>query len=147
METQNIVNLLNDFENKSLKLAIEKGMSFTFKMVKFMVKAIKLVQTLNLRQKLSNQVFAVTNSKKIGDENTDAAFKNCTPFTKCINHINDKHIDTADNINITIPMYNLIEYSDNYPDTSGVLWQFKKDELPTMLLQIIYHHSNTNQVF
>ena len=34
------------------------------------------------------------------------------------------------NINITMPMYNLIEYSDNYSDTSGSLWQFKRDEQP-----------------
>ena len=32
------------------------------------------------------------------------------------------------NINISMPMYNLIEYSDNYSDTSGSLWKFKRDE-------------------
>ena len=31
--------------------------------------------------------------------------------------------------NIAMPMYNLIEYSDNYSDTSGSLWQFKRDEI------------------
>ena len=35
-----------------------------------------------------------------GDANTKVAFKNCAPFTKCITHINDKHVDTADNNNI-----------------------------------------------
>ena len=33
------------------------------------------------------------------------------------------------NINIAMPMYNLIEYSDDYSDTSGSLWQFKRDEI------------------
>ena len=33
------------------------------------------------------------------------------------------------NINIAMPMYNLIEYSDNYFDTSGSLWQFKRHEI------------------
>ena len=33
------------------------------------------------------------------------------------------------NINIAMPMYNLIEYSDNYFYTSGSLWQFKRDEI------------------
>ena len=33
------------------------------------------------------------------------------------------------NINIAMPMYNLIEYSDNYSNTSGRLWQFKRDEI------------------
>ena len=63
-----------------------------------------------------------------GDANTRVAFKNCAPFTKCKTHINDEHVDNADNLDIIMPMYNLIEYSDNYSDTSGILWQFKRDE-------------------
>ena len=55
------------------------------------------------------------------------AFKNCAPFTKCITHINNEHFDGADNLDITMPMHNLIEYSDNYSDTSGSLSQFKRD--------------------
>ena len=39
-------------------------------------------------------------------------------------------IDEANHIYIAMPMYNLIEYSDNYSDTSGSLWQFKRDEVP-----------------
>ena len=65
-----------------------------------------------------------------GDTNTRVAFKNCAPFTKCITHINDEDIDGANNIDIIMPMNNLIEYSDNYSDTSGSLWQFKRDESP-----------------
>ena len=60
------------------------------------------------------------------DANTDSAFKKCAPLTKCITHINDEHIDSAENTDITMPFYNLIEYSDNYSDTSGNLWQFKR---------------------
>ena len=37
--------------------------------------------------------------------------------------------DETDFINITLPMYNLIEYRDNYSDTPGSLWHFKKDEI------------------
>ena len=44
--------------------------------------------------------------------------------------INDVFVDRADHIYIAMPMYNLIEYSDNYSDTSGSLWQFKKDDVP-----------------
>ena len=43
-------------------------------------------------------------------------------------HINDEHVENADNLDIVIPMYNLTGYSDNYSDTSGSLWQFKRDE-------------------
>ena len=56
-------------------------------------------------------------------------FKNCTPFEKCRTEINETFVDETDFINITMPMYNLIEYSDNYSDTSGSLWQFKRDEI------------------
>ena len=61
---------------------------------------------------------AATNS----DANTKVAFKNCAPFTKCITHINDEHVDNADNLDIVMPMYNLIEYKNNYSNTSGSLW-------------------------
>ena len=55
-------------------------------------------------------------------------FKNCAPFVKCINRINNTEIDNAKDIDIVMPMYNLIEYSDSYSKTSGILWQYYKDE-------------------
>ena len=61
---------------------------------------------------------------------TDVAFKNCAPFSTCKTVINDVFVDRAEHIYIAMPMYNLIEYSDNYSDTSGSLWQFKRDEVP-----------------
>ena len=61
---------------------------------------------------------------------TNIAFKNCAPFTRCVTHINDEHVETAENLDIIMPMYNLIEYSDNYADSSGRLYQFKRDESP-----------------
>ena len=84
-----------------------------------------------------------------GDANTRVAFKNCALFTKSITHINDEHVDNADNLDIIMPMYNLIEYSDNYSDSSRSLWQFKRDGMETLLilLQLIHRFSNTNQVF
>ena len=65
-----------------------------------------------------------------GNNNTRLALKNCAPFTKCNLEINDEHVDTAENLDITMPMYNLIEYSDNYQDSSATLYQYKRDELP-----------------
>ena len=50
---------------------------------------------------------------------TQAVFKNCAPFKDYRTEINDTFADYADFINIAMPMYNLIEYSDNYSDTSG----------------------------
>ena len=56
---------------------------------------------------------------------TRLALKNCAPFTKCNLKINDEHVDTAENLDIVMPMYNLIEYSDNYQDSSAALYQYK----------------------
>ena len=61
---------------------------------------------------------------------TRLALKNCAPFTKCNLEINNKHIDMAENLDIVMPMYNLIEYSDNYQDSSATLYQCKRDEPP-----------------
>ena len=65
-----------------------------------------------------------------GDNNTRLALKNCAPFTKCNLQINDEHIDTAESLDIVMPMYNLIEHSDNYQDSSATLYQYKRDEPP-----------------
>ena len=62
--------------------------------------------------------------------NTRLALKYCAPFTKCNLEINDEHIDTAENLDITMSMYNLIEYSDNYQDSSATLYQYKRDKPP-----------------
>ena len=59
--------------------------------------------------------------------NKKVIFKNCAPFTNCISEINNTRIDNAKDIDIVMPMYNLIEYSDNYSETSGSLWQYCKD--------------------
>ena len=59
--------------------------------------------------------------------NKKIIFKNCTPFTKCMSRINGTDIDNAEYIDIVMPMYNLIEYSDNYSKTSGSLWQYCRD--------------------
>ena len=61
---------------------------------------------------------------------TRLILKYCAPFTKCNLEINDEHVDTAENLDIVMPMYNLIEYSDNYQDSSATLYQIKRDELP-----------------
>ena len=86
------------------------------------------------------------------DNNTKVAFKNYAPFRKCRTEINETFIDEADCINIAMNMYNLIDYSDNYSDTSGSLWQFKRDEkeenvdlLVVIIFQIIRHHIDINQ--
>ena len=56
------------------------------------------------------------------------AFENCASFTNCISEINNTQVDNAKDIDIVMPMYNLIEYSDNYAKTTGSLRQYLRDE-------------------
>ena len=67
-------------------------------------------------------------ARQADERDTSIAFKNCAPSTNCISEINNTQIDNAEDIDIVMPMYNLIEYSDNYAKTSGSLWQYYRDE-------------------
>ena len=58
-------------------------------------------------------------------------FKNCAPFTKCTIDINDERVVEANNLDVIMPMHNLLENSDNYELSSGSLYQFKRDEIPS----------------
>ena len=136
MGTQKIVNLLNDSDNESSKFATRKWYIINDQnngqygrenenesTIKFEIKVIKP----NLCY-YSDAYILVTGDIKVADvaANTDVAFKNCAAFTRCATHINDEHVETAENSDLIMPMYNLIEYSDNYADSSGTLYQFKK---------------------
>ena len=135
METQKIVNLLNGSDNENSKFATKKwyvidseskGNYSHENPIKFL--------TSSLESSLcdySDAYILVTGNINVtgGDNNTKVAFKNCAPFRKCRTEINETFVDNAEHINIAMPMYNLIEYSDNYSDTSGSLWQFKRDEI------------------
>ena len=55
--------------------------------------------------------------------------KNCVRFTNWINRINNTQVDDAHDIDVVMPMYKLIEYSDNYSKTSRILWHYCKDQL------------------
>ena len=66
--------------------------------------------------------------KQASERDKGVIFKNCTPFTKCISRINNTDKDNAHDIDIVMPMYNLIEYSDNYSKTSRSLWQYYNDD-------------------
>ena len=59
---------------------------------------------------------------------TQVGFKNCAPFIKCITKIDETTIDDAEDLDLVMPMFNLIEYSSNYSKTTGSLWFYSKDE-------------------
>ena len=54
-------------------------------------------------------------------------FKNCAPFTKCIIKIDGTTIHDAEDLDLVMPMYNLIEYSSDYFETTGSLWFYSKN--------------------
>ena len=68
------------------------------------------------------------------NRNKKVIFKNCAPFTNCISKINNTQIYNAEYIDIVMPMYNLIEFSDYYSKTSGRLWQYCKGIMQVILL-------------
>ena len=60
--------------------------------------------------------------------NKAVAFKNNTPFIDCISKINGIKIDNAEDLDVIMPMYNLLEYSKNYTKTTGSLGNYFRDE-------------------
>ena len=80
---------------------------------------------------LKGNIIAVNNRAADGaaanNTNKKVIFKNCPPFTNCISEINNTPVDNANDIDIVMPMDNLIEYSNNCSKTSGRLWQYCKD--------------------
>ena len=143
MEYQKIANLVNNASNKPSKFRTRnlveinddvRGEYSPNKQIRF--------KTAMLRSSLCDYSDAYILVKgNISANNTAAAgaaanninkkviFKNCAPFTNCISKINNTQIDNAEYIDIVMPMYNLIEYSDNYSKTSGSLWQYCKKYL------------------
>ena len=135
METKKIVNLFNGSDDEDSKFATKKWYVIDSESknnysdedpIKFLTKSLE-----SSLCDYSDAYILVTGNITVvnGDDNTKFAFRNCAPFRKCRTEISETFIDEAEHINITMPMYNLIEYSDNYSDTSGSLWQFKRDEI------------------
>ena len=134
METQKIVNLLNSSEHEYSNFATKKwymtdseskGNYSHENPIKFLANSIES----NLCDYSDAYILVIENITATPNTATQVIFKNCPPFEKCRTETNETFIDQADFINITMPMYNLIEYSDNYSDTSGSLWNFKRDEI------------------
>ena len=144
MEYQKITNLLDDSSNKTSKFRTKnwvkindepRGTYNDDKQIKF--KTTMLKSSLNdysdayilVKRKITITGEGADAAARQADErDKDVAFKNCASFTSCKNDINNIEIDYCQDIDIVMPMYNLIEYSDNYSKTSGSLWQYYRDE-------------------
>ena len=141
MEYQKIANLIDDTTNQPSKFRTRnlveindesRGAYSVNSQIKFKTAMLKsslcdhsnayiLVKgTISVNNTAAQGAAANNTNKKV-------IFKNCAPFTNCISEINNMQIDNAKDIDIVMPMYNLIEYSDNYAKTTGSLWQYCKD--------------------
>ena len=136
METQKIINLLNDSSNEESKFATKKWYFIDSQTTKGKYKQGDTInfETETIKSSLcdySGVFILVTGNITVAANNdADVTFKDCAPFSTGTTKINDVFVDEANHIFIAMPMYNLIECSNNYSDTSGSLWQFKRDEVP-----------------
>ena len=138
MEYQKIANLIDDTSNQPSKFRTKswgqingesRGTYNVNSQIKFKTTMLKSsLCDYSDAYILVKGTIAVNNiAAAVNNANKKVIFKNCAPFTNCISEINNTQIDNAKDIDIVMPMYNLIEYSDNYAKTSGSLWQYCKD--------------------
>ena len=136
MEYQKIANLLDSASNKPSKFRTKNWVeindesrgTYTSNDIKFKTTMLKsnLCDYADAYILVNGRV-TITGAgddaaaRQADERDKGVTFKNCAPFTKCISRINNKDIDTAQDIDIIMPMYNLIECSDNYSKTSGSL--------------------------
>ena len=149
MEIQKIINLLNDESNDGSRFSTKKWYvidSQTWKGKYDQNTSIKF-ETDKIKSSLcdySDAIILVTGDIIVAANNdTHVAFKNCTLFSTCKTEIN-VFIDEAKHIYIEMSMYNLIEYSCNYSNTSESLWQSKTDKPPTNNADLNVNNSACN---
>ena len=70
----------------------------------------------------------VTNPNNNANFDRRLTLKNSAPFISCVSKINGELVENAEDLDIVIPMYNLLEYSKNYEKTSGSLFNYYRDE-------------------
>ena len=129
MEAQKIINLLEYCDDDILKFLTKKWYIINDQnngqygkgdendiTIKFNTEVIKP----NLFD-YSDVYILVTGNIAVANRNNNTlvCFKNCSPYNRCVTHLNDEHVETADNLHIIMNLYNLIEYSDNYEQSSG----------------------------
>ena len=143
MEYQKIANLIDDVSNQPSKFRTKnwveisdesRGTYNVNSQIKFKTTMLKssLCDYSDAYILIMGKIAITGRSADVAARQADerekgVAFKNCAPFTNCISEINNTQVDNAKDIDIVMPMYNLIEYSDNYAKTSGSLWQYFRD--------------------
>ena len=136
MEFNKITNFLRDSNDKVPKFVTKKWIEIHPQSTKDFKpnKEIKF-KTSMLRSDLCDysEAYVWAKGDAIASDidaefNKRFAFKNNAPFISCISKINGKLVENAEDLDIVMPMYNLLEYSKNYQKTSGSLFNYYRDE-------------------
>ena len=140
MEYQKIINLLNTTFDDVPRFITKKCVAVhdQWGSARDRYKSIKQIRikTSMLRSELCHfsdayivvkERIAVTHPDD-ANYNKKLTLKNNAPFTFCISKINNTLIDNAEDLDIVMPIYNLLEYSKNYRKTTGSLWNYYRDE-------------------
>ena len=77
-----------------------------------------------LAKKTISVVNTTAEDADANNANEKVTCKNCPPFTNCISEINNTQVGNAKDHHVVVPMYNLLDYSDNYSKASGSLFQY-----------------------
>ena len=138
MESQKIINLLEDKDEDDPRFETRKWYNVNDynngnyskgddvqSVVKFITEIVKpfLCDYFDV-------YILVTGDIKVqgGNNDTRVAIKNCHPFTRASFKLNDEQVDKAENLDLTINLHNMLEYSDNYADTTASLYEYKRPE-------------------
>ena len=69
-----------------------------------------------------------------GNDVTRVAIKNCHPVTRASFKLINEQVDTADNLDLPMNLYNMLEYNDDYADTTGSLYQYQENQEIIMVM-------------
>ena len=137
MKYQKIANLINDSSNHSSKFRTKNWVEINDESRgTYQIKSKTTMLESSLCDYIGAYIFvkgtiAVHNTAATdadaNNTNKKVIFKDSALFTNCINKNNNTQVDNAKDIDTVMPMYNLIEYSDNCSKTSGSLWQYYND--------------------
>ena len=131
MENQKIINLLGNVSDKVprfitkiwIEIYDESGGTYNVnKDIRFKILQLRSDLYIDVTGKIT-----VTNpDNNIYDKKS--ALKNNAPFFSCVTTINGNLVEDAQDLDIAIPLYNLLYYSKNYRKTTGSLWNYYRDE-------------------
>ena len=137
MEYQKLINLLDNTTNQPSKLRTRNWVEINDEQKEKCDNSNIRIKTSMIRSIFCDYSYScifvkgsitVPNKAAAGsavnNTNKEVIFKPCALFTDCITERNNTKVDVAQNIDVVLPMYNLIEYSDAYSKTPGSLWQY-----------------------